>query len=232
MPLRSRVDEPGPAHLAGWSERVRPPLQRRRERRGSRYEGLRLRAVDRLAQGVLGAEDGHHACQPDRSKTGAAARGLGAFVRIPDHGPTWVQRCLDAGAHGVMAPHVDSVEQARALQVAARFPPHGSRGCGPTTRAGGWGLVPQSDYLTAESSVLGQVDSDSGVEAADRMAKGRLVDSLFVGPADLGLSLGVEPGSDELRARIDRVRAVGAAREDAHGTKGQVVPLVTEVKDG
>lgn len=141
----------------------------------------------------------------------ARAHDLGAFVRIPDHGATWVQRCLDAGAHGVMAPHVDSVEQARALQTASRFPPHGTRGCGPTTRAGGWGLVSQREYLATETLVLGQVESDDGVEAAEQVAKERLVSSLFVGPADLGLSLGVDPGSDELAARVDHVRAVSAA---------------------
>jgi 2-keto-3-deoxy-L-rhamnonate aldolase RhmA len=141
----------------------------------------------------------------------ARARGLGTLVRIPDHGATWVQRCLDAGAHGVMAPHVDSVEQARALHVATRFPPHGTRGCGPTTRAGGWGLLPQTDYLAAEPLLLGQVESDDGVEAAEQVLDEGLVSSLFVGPADLALSLGVAAGSDELAGRIDRVRTVGHA---------------------
>lgn len=141
----------------------------------------------------------------------ARAHGLGAVVRIPDHGATWIQRCLDAGAHGIMAPHVDSVEQARALHTAAQFPPRGTRGCGPTTRAGGWGLAPESEYLAAQPLVLGQVESDDAVNAADQMLSDGIVSSLFVGPADLGLSLGVDPGSDELAARVDHVRAASAA---------------------
>jgi 2-keto-3-deoxy-L-rhamnonate aldolase RhmA len=141
----------------------------------------------------------------------ARARGLGALVRIPDHGATWVQRCLDAGAHGVMAPHVDTVEQARALQTATRFPPSGTRGCGPTTRAGGWGLLPQADYLAAEPLLLGQVESDDGVAAAEQVLGEGLVSSLFVGPADLALSLGVAPGSAELGERVDHVRTVSQA---------------------
>ncbi|WP_129984831.1 hypothetical protein [Nocardioides iriomotensis] len=47
--------------------------------------------------------------------------------------------------------------------------------------------------------------------AAERVLGEELVSSLFVGPADLGLSLGVAPGSDELAARIDHVRTVSQA---------------------
>jgi 2-keto-3-deoxy-L-rhamnonate aldolase RhmA len=141
----------------------------------------------------------------------ARAHGLGALVRVPDHSATWVQRCLDAGAHGVMAPHVDTVEQARALQSAVRFPPYGTRGCGPTTRAGGWGLRPQADYLDGRPLLLGQVESDAGVRAAETVVTEGLVSSLFVGPADLALSLGVDPGSAELATRVEHVRTVATA---------------------
>jgi 2-keto-3-deoxy-L-rhamnonate aldolase RhmA len=141
----------------------------------------------------------------------ACARGLGALVRIPDHSATWVQRCLDAGADGLMIPHVDSIQQARALHESSHFPPHGTRGCGPTTRAGGWGLRPQNDYLMAQPLILGQVESQAGVDAAEAVVAERLVSSLFLGPADLALSLGVEATSPELKARIDDVRETGAA---------------------
>jgi 2-keto-3-deoxy-L-rhamnonate aldolase RhmA len=122
-----------------------------------------------------------------------------------------VQRCLDAGADGLMVPHVDSVQQARALHAAAHFPPHGTRGCGPTTRAGGWGLTPQHDYLTAPPLLLGQVESQAGVDATEAIVADGLVSSLFLGPADLALSLGVEATSPDLEARIEQVRKTGAA---------------------
>ena len=142
----------------------------------------------------------------------ARARGLGALVRIPDHSATWVQRCLDSGADGLMVPHVDSIEQARALHTSAHFPPHGIRGCGPTTRAGGWGLRPQNDYLTAEPLILGQVESQAGVDAAEAVVAGRLVSSLFLGPADLALSLEVESDAHRnSRPASTDVRDTGAA---------------------
>jgi len=160
----------------------------------------------------------------------ARARGLGTYVRVPDHGAAWVQRCLDAGADGIMAPHVDSVDEAAALWSAAQFPPHGTRGCGPTTRAGRWGLSPMSDYLAAEPVVIGQVESDASVETTDQILANGLVSSLFVGPADLALSTGTATGSDELEARIRRVREaclaadvpVGIAAPDGEASRRRV----------
>lgn len=142
----------------------------------------------------------------------ARARGLGVLVRIPDHSASWVQRCLDAGADGLMVPHVDSVQQARELHTTAHFPPHGTRGCGPTTRAGGWGLRSMNDYLASETLLLGQVESQAGVDASEVIVAEKLVSSLFLGPADLALSLGVEADSPDLAAMIRRVRETGASR--------------------
>ncbi|OMQ15718.1 hypothetical protein A7K94_0207555 [Modestobacter sp. VKM Ac-2676] len=56
--------------------------------------------------------------------------GVSPVVRVPGLDPGLVQRVLDAGAEGVMVPHVDTVEQARAAAAAVRFPPLGARGVG------------------------------------------------------------------------------------------------------
>src|SRR5690606_40621933 len=77
----------------------------------------------------------------------ARALGVDPLVRVPDHGHSVIQRVLDAGAAGVVVPHVDTAEQARAVVRATRFPPHGDRGSGSTSRAGRWGLLPRADYL-------------------------------------------------------------------------------------
>src|SRR6185295_9269005 len=61
-----------------------------------------------------------------------AALGLGIapFVRVPTVRPEHVSRALDAGALGVIAPHIRSAEQAREVVAAAKFPPHGDRSTG------------------------------------------------------------------------------------------------------
>lgn len=97
----------------------------------------------------------------------AVARGRGTcpLVRVPDHSPAWIQRCLDAGASGILAPHVDTVDQARSVARSARFEPAGTRGVGPTSRAGDWGLRPLDDYLASgiDTTVMTQVESDLAV---------------------------------------------------------------------
>src|SRR5215831_13882367 len=53
--------------------------------------------------------------------------GIAPFVRVPSHRPEHVGRVLDGGALGVIAPHVRSAEEARAVVRAAKFPPLGER---------------------------------------------------------------------------------------------------------
>lgn len=69
----------------------------------------------------------------------AAGRGVPALVRVPSHDRSTISRVLDSGAAGVFIPHVESADEAAAVLSAARFPPYGARGYGPTVRAGGWG---------------------------------------------------------------------------------------------
>jgi 4-hydroxy-2-oxoheptanedioate aldolase len=123
----------------------------------------------------------------------ALGRGLLPLVRVPDHSPSWIQRCLDFGARGVVVPHVDSLEQARAAQDAARFEPRGRRGVGPTSRAGAWNLRPIADYLATDSAVavVAQIESMAGIESVDAILGHRSADALLVGAADLSASLGV-----------------------------------------
>lgn len=147
----------------------------------------------------------------------AVTRGNGCatLVRLPDHSPAWVQRCLDAGAAGVIAPHVDSIEEAAALGRAARFPPLGSRGVGPTGRAGAWGMRPMTDYLGRgdETMLVAQIESKRAVAAAPEMLRLDLLDALLLGPADLSVELGESIESDAVAACTREVLAACSAAE-------------------
>jgi 2-keto-3-deoxy-L-rhamnonate aldolase RhmA len=137
-------------------------------------------------------------------------RGLVPLVRVPEKTQAWVQRCLDAGASGVLAPHVNSLDEADALVRAARFEPEGTRGVGPTTRAGNWGLTPMGDYFEegAGAAVIAQIESEQGVRSAAAIAAKANLDALFVGPADLARSLGVAHDSEVLADAM--LQVVGA----------------------
>lgn len=149
-----------------------------------------------------------------RSIAVAGLAGMSPLVRVPDHGASTVQRVLDAGAHGILVPHVDSVDAAAAVARAARFPPRGDRGAGGTSRAGQWGVRPSRDYLAFGNEavlVVPQIESAEAVAAAPGILALDEVDAVFVGAADLGLSCGLAPGDPTLTEMVDGVVEAAAA---------------------
>lgn len=140
--------------------------------------------------------------------------GVSPIVRIPTLEPGIVQRVLDAGAEGIMVPHVDTVDQARAAVRAMRFPPLGTRGVGSTSRAGAWGATSRDDYLRygqEEVVLIAQIESSEGVRNAGAIAALEGVDALLVGAADLSVGEGRSEGDPEIVELI--AQAVAAARD-------------------
>lgn len=132
----------------------------------------------------------------------ARALGIDPLVRVPDHGLSVIQRVLDAGAAGVLVPHVDTVEQARAVVRATRFPPRGDRGSGGTSRAGRWGLLPRADYLAEQVLCVVQLESEAAMKNAGEILALDGVAAALVGTADLSMSMGVAAGGDEVERLV------------------------------
>ncbi|MFD5717159.1 HpcH/HpaI aldolase/citrate lyase family protein [Streptomyces sp. NPDC127036] len=131
------------------------------------------------------------------------ARGYGItpFVRVPSHEPRDVQAFLDAGAAGLLLPHVDSTEQARRAVASCRFPPLGTRGVSNSGRAGGWGRTDLPDYLlegNASITLVAQLESRTALENACAIANTKGIDAVMIGPADLAVSSGLPLGDPEL----------------------------------
>jgi 2-keto-3-deoxy-L-rhamnonate aldolase RhmA len=148
----------------------------------------------------------------------AMARALGVYplVRVPDHGLSVIQRVLDAGAAGVVVPHLDTVEQARAVVRATCFPPRGDRGSGGTSRAGRWGLLPRADYLeygNEQALCIVQLESEVAIRNTREILALDGIGAAFVGTADLAMSMGVAAGSDE----VDRLATSALAAAAAGG---------------
>lgn len=81
--------------------------------------------------------------------------GVAPLVRITDHGYGDAQRYLDAGAAGILVPHVSNAAQAAGIMRQYLFPPEGTRGMGYASRAGLWGTLPGGP---AEYVRVGQQD--------------------------------------------------------------------------
>jgi 4-hydroxy-2-oxoheptanedioate aldolase len=146
------------------------------------------------------------------------------LVRVPWNEPGDIMRALDAGAYGVICPNIDSVEDAVRFVGAARYAPLGFRSVGPKRGM----LYGGPDYIAcANDTVLtiGQIESVSGLENVEAIAKVPGLDMLYVGPADLGIAMGLAPrqNSDDpvLMAAVDRILAAAKAaglRTGMHGT--------------
>ncbi|KAJ5637116.1 hypothetical protein N7490_006995 [Penicillium lividum] len=137
--------------------------------------------------------------------------GTSPIVRVPDFQSWMIKRnypthpyaehisnyktgALDAGAHGVLAPLVRTVEDVKSFIEASRFPPQGRRGFGspfPMDRFGP--NVTASQYLKeANDNILlsVQIETREALEAVDEIAAVDGLDLLFVGPFDLGNNIG------------------------------------------
>lgn len=158
----------------------------------------------------------------------AMARALGVYplVRVPDHGLSVIQRVLDAGAAGVVVPHLDTVEQARAVVRATCFPPRGDRGSGGTSRAGRWGLLPRADYLeygNEQALCVVQLESEVAIRNTREILALDGIGAAFVGTADLAMSMGVAAGSDEVDRLATSALAAAAAAGVPIGTASATI---------
>ena len=102
-----------------------------------------------------------------------------------------VARLLDAGVLGIIAPMVDTVEEAQAMAAACRYPPAGERSYG-------WGraLVYGADYadwINDQLFVAVQIESAQAVRQAEAILAVPGIDGCMIGPQDLALSLGFPP---------------------------------------
>lgn len=138
----------------------------------------------------------------------ARALGFPALVRVPDGSSSAILTALDSGAVGVIVPHVDTVEKAKAVAQAARFG-HGGRGFAGSTRWAGYATRPMADILarcTVETIVIGQIEEPEAVDAIDGIAAVEGLDGLFVGPADLAVCFGkTDSAAPEVRDAIGKV---------------------------
>ena len=114
------------------------------------------------------------------------------LVRVPWNEPGDIMRAFDAGAYGVICPNIDTGEQCERFVSACRYAPQGYRSVGPKRAV----LYGGPDYIArANETVLAivQVESALGLKNVAEIASVKGLDMIFIGPTDLGLSLGREP---------------------------------------
>ncbi len=123
--------------------------------------------------------------------------GCAPLVRLTSNNPDQIKRVMDAGAHGVVVPMVNNVDDVKSALASTRYPPEGSRGVG-LARAQGYG--PQfSEYLRwqSKSSILiTQIEHKDALDCLEEILSVPGVDGFIIGPYDLSCSMGM-PGNFE-----------------------------------
>lgn len=137
--------------------------------------------------------------------------GCPVLVRLSSHDPTQIKRVLDAGVTGIIAPMVNTAEEAEAVVSAATYPPKGTRGVGlARAQDYGVGFPEYMKRMERELVCIMQVEHIDGVDNIEEILAVDGVDGFFIGPYDLSASLGCPGDFDhpEMVAAMDRVAAV------------------------
>lgn len=203
---------------------------KRRLQAGEVMHGIWLGLADPYTAEIAGTAgfdwlliDGEHAPNDIRSTMAQLAvleaSPSSPVVRLPDGDPVKIKQALDIGAQSLLIPMVDSVDQARLIVQATRYPPQGFRGVGSSlARASRFAGIP--DYLTTANDqicLILQVESMAGMVALDGILGLEGVDAVFFGPADLAADMGHlgNAAHPEVREAIydglRRTRAAGKA---------------------
>jgi 4-hydroxy-2-oxoheptanedioate aldolase len=137
------------------------------------------------------------------------------IVRVPWNEPGIIGKTLDAGAGGVIVPMVNSRAEAEAVVQACLYPPMGMRSFGPVL------VMPRTpDFINVantRTAVIPMIETVEAMRNLDDILSVPGVNAIYVGPADLSLSLGLPPGNNDDRSEFTEalVTIVAACRK--HG---------------
>jgi 2-keto-3-deoxy-L-rhamnonate aldolase RhmA len=149
-----------------------------------------------------------------------ALSGVVPLVRLSANDPVQIKRVMDAGAHGVIVPMVNSVSDAEKAMKAVHYPPKGKRGVG-LARAQGYGSSFESyrEWLNQRSIIIVQVEHIEAVDNLEAILSVEGVDGFIVGPYDLSGSLGVPGQFDQpsMKEAMRKIRSIGIASGKALG---------------
>jgi len=138
--------------------------------------------------------------------------GVAPLVRLTSNSEEQVKRVMDAGAHGIVVPMVNTREEAERAVASTRYGPQGSRGVG-LARAQGYGAEFREylDWQKSEPIVIVQIEHEKAVANLEDIFSTQGVDGFIIGPYDLSCSMSI-PGEfdhpDFLEA-MEYIRSTG-----------------------
>ncbi|SOE08534.1 4-hydroxy-2-oxoheptanedioate aldolase [Hoeflea halophila] len=135
-----------------------------------------------------------------------------AILRVPVGRNDLASRALDMGFEAVIAPMINSVQDARAFAAAMKYPPMGERSWGPVKALQmHTSYTPESYFRSANTRTvsLAMIETRAAFAALDGILATDGIDGVFVGPSDLSISWSggahVDPHNEELQGVIAEI---------------------------
>ncbi|MBJ7336621.1 aldolase/citrate lyase family protein [Mycolicibacterium sp.] len=133
---------------------------------------------------------------------------IATAVRLASTAPAPIGRVLDAGADAIVVAMIESAEQAGEAVAATRYAPRGVRSFGPLRPSLGTDVA----ALESRVSVFAMVETAKGVAAVDDICSVPGLAGIYVGPADLAISMGFgQPDAWTRREVLDAMKQILAA---------------------
>ena len=177
------------------------------------------------------------------------------LVRIPPNSrenSQWIiKQALDTGVYGLVLPHLNTVEDAHAAVVAARYPqvpgvadfePEGQRGWWQRIAPRYWGLTAQEYYDAADlwpldpdgnMLLMGIVEEPEGVDnLPDILRQEKGIGAIWAGPGDMSVAMGHRGNSAHPDVQVNLMRILEACQNAgvpcATGATAEEVPMRLE----
>jgi 2-keto-3-deoxy-L-rhamnonate aldolase RhmA len=161
----------------------------------------------------------------------ALSCGIAPMVRVPANTPEYIQRVLDGGGLGIIAPGICSAEEARAVVRAAKFAPQGERGAGSALPHLEYRSFPAAEANAAMNDatmVIVQFESADALDKAEEIVAVDGVDMVLLGINDLLSSMGLAGQHEHPKVREAYAHTIAVCRK--HGKHVGVGGLSTKPK--
>jgi len=147
--------------------------------------------------------------------TASIVTGIGAVhlagstpaVRVPLADFAFISRALDMGAEAIIAPMINSAQDARQFTACAKYPPLGERSWGPLRAMTLQGKTVAVDYLREVNDgtlTLAMIETQEALTNVDAIVASPGIDALFIGPYDLSVALSGGKAQDIQAAEVER----------------------------
>jgi len=146
--------------------------------------------------------------------------GVSPLVRLTSNNMDQIKRIMDAGAHGIVVPMVNTADDAKKAVAATRYYPHGNRGVGlARAQRYGDGFSEYHAWQKEGPLVIVQIEHIDALEQLEDIFHIKGVDGYIVGPYDLSSSMGIPGDFDnpEFIKVIEKIKAVGKSMKCPSG---------------